>query len=300
MSDIATIGLIGCGHWGRHILRDLVTLGCRVHVVARSEESISRAREGGAASVAGDIASLPDVEGFVVAVPTTLHGVVVFEALGYGVPVFVEKPMTADVASARELADEPEVFVMDKWRYHPGVEALRDLTESGRFGAPSLLTTTRHSRFNPHHDVDAVWILAPHDLSIVLEILGELPPALAAVGESDGVEASLIGLMADDAGSAVVDVSSRAHEFRREVRVVYESAVAVLAGGYADAVQILITHPGSEPSVESIPISNDMPLLLELEAFVSHLQGGPPPRSSAATGALIVERIDELRTMAGI
>jgi hypothetical protein len=84
------------------------------------------------------------------------------------------------------------------------------------------------------------------------------------------------------------------------VRVEYESAVAVLAGGYADAVRVLITHPGSEPSVESIPISNDMPLLLELEAFIGHLQGGPPPRSSAATGALIVARIGELRTMAGI
>jgi hypothetical protein len=51
---------------------------------------------------------------------------------------------------------------------------------------------------------------------------------------------------------------------------------------------------------ESIPIAGDLPLLLELEAFVGHLQGGPPPRSSAATGAGIVERIQELRTLAGI
>jgi hypothetical protein len=95
-------------------------------------------------------------------------------------------------------------------------------------------------------------------------------------------------------------VSSRADEFRREVRVVYESAVAVLEGGYADAVQVFVAQPGSAPSVESIPISDDMPLLLELDAFIGHLRGGPPPRSSASTGAAIVERINELRTMAGI
>jgi predicted dehydrogenase len=269
-------------------------------VVVRSEESIVRATTGGAASVASDTVDLPEVDGFVVAVPTTRHAEVVTEVLSRSKPVFVEKPMTADVESARRLANEQHLFVMDKWRYHPGIGALRDLTTSGRFGAPSLITTTRHSRFNPHHDVDAVWILAPHDLSIIVEILGTLPPALSAVGESDGVEASLVGLLAGDGVAAVVDVSSRTHEFRREVRVLYESAVAVLGDGYADAIEVHITDPGFEAVKESIPIAGDLPLLLELEAFVGHLQGGPPPRSSAATGAGIVERIQELRTLAGI
>jgi predicted dehydrogenase len=300
VSDTANVGLIGCGHWGKNILRDLVSLGCRVHVVARSEASIGRAIEGGAASITSDISDLPTVDGYVVAVPTSMHADVLTEVLSDGAPVFVEKPMTADVESARRLAGEQHLFVMDKWRYHPGVEALRDLTASGRFAAPSLIVATRHSRFNPHHDVDAVWILAPHDLSIILEILGALPPAVSAVGESDGSEASLVGLMAGDGVAAVVDVSSRAHEFRREVRVLYESAVAVLSDGYAEAIEIHTTDPGFEPMKESIPIAGDMPLLLELEAFVGHLQGGPPPRSSAATGAAIVERIDDLRTMAGI
>jgi predicted dehydrogenase len=300
VSDTANVGLIGCGHWGKNILRDLVSLGCRVHVVARSEASIGRAIEGGAASITSDISDLPTVDGYVVAVPTSMHADVLTEVLSDGAPVFVEKPMTADVESARRLAGEQHLFVMDKWRYHPGVEALRDLTASGRFAAPSLIVATRHSRFNPHHDVDAVWILAPHDLSIILEILGALPPAVSAVGESDGLEASLVGLMAGDGVAAVVNVSSRTHEFRREVRVLYESAVAVLSDGYADAIEVHITDPGFEPMKESIPFAGDMPLLLELEAFVGHLQGGPAPRSSAATGAAIVERIDDLRTMAGI
>lgn len=297
--SVTTVGLIGCGHWGKNILRDLNTLGCQVHVVARSEASVGRAREGGAASIRGEIAVLPEVDGTIVAVPSSAHADVVGEALALGRPVFVEKPMTTDVESARRLAGEQRLFVMDKWRYHPGIVAMRDLTTSGRFGAPDLIATTRHSRFNPHHDADAVWILAPHDLSIVVEILGRLPAAVSAVGESDGLEASLIGLIADDV-TAVVDVSSRAHEFRRAVRIVYDSAVAFLGDGYSETVEVLITDPGFEPTTESIPIPGDMPLLLELDAFVKHLEGGPPPRSTAATGALVVERIQELRTMAEI
>ena len=294
-----SVGLVGCGRWGKNILRDLVTLGCPVHVVARSEASIGRAAEGGAASIATSVGELPELDGYVVAVPTLIHAELVTELLDRERPIYVEKPMSVSGETARRLASEPHLFVMDKWRYHPGVQALADLTESGRFGAPSMINTIRHSRFNPHLDIDAVWILAPHDLAIVIEILGRLPPALSAAGESDGLEASLVGVVADEV-QAIIDVSSRTHEFRREVRVVYQSAVAVLSGGYAEAVQVLILDPGREPTEQSIPISDDLPLMLELEAFVKHLAGGPPPRSTAATGAEIVERIEELRTLAGI
>ena len=299
MSATKSVALVGCGRWGKNILRDLVTLGCPVHVVARSEDSIRRATDGGATSIAPSVNDLPDVDGYVVAVPTLIHAEVVTELLDRKRPIYVEKPMSVSGETARRLASEPHLFVMDKWRYHPGVEALADLTESGRFGAPSMINTIRHSRFNPHNDVDAIWILAPHDLAIVFEILGRLPPAVSAVGGSDGLEASLVGVIADDV-QAIIDVSSRTHEFRREVRVVYESAVAVLSGGYGDAVQVFISDPGNEPARLSIPISDVLPLMLELETFVKHLAGGPPPRSPAATGAEIVQRIEELRTLAGI
>lgn len=59
MSAKRNIGLVGCGHWGRHILRDLVTLGRRVTVVARSAESRKRASEGGAAAIVEGVEALP-------------------------------------------------------------------------------------------------------------------------------------------------------------------------------------------------------------------------------------------------
>ncbi len=143
---------MGCGAWGRYILRDLVSLGCEVPVVARSERSVANAREGGAATIVGSIEELPEVAGVVVATPTSSHAEVVEEALGLGVPVYVEKPLTDDAAAAERLAAQApdRLFVMDKWRYHPGVEALAELARSDELGA----------RGRPPHDADRLGQLA--------------------------------------------------------------------------------------------------------------------------------------------
>src|SRR5262249_46632918 len=180
MREGTTVGLVGCGSWGRFILRDLLTLGCRVTVVARTEAS--RERADGAAEIVGSIDELPEVEGIVVATPTSNHAEVVEESLARGVPVFVEKPLTNDVAKAERLAGAADgrLFVMDKWRYHPGVELLARLAQDGSLGEVVGLHTTRIGWGNAHDDVDATWVLAPHDLSIGLEILGHVPEARGA------------------------------------------------------------------------------------------------------------------------
>ncbi len=65
------VGLVGCGPWGRHVLRDLRTVGCGVHVAAHSDASIARATEGGAAAVVLDVGALKGVAGIAVATPST-------------------------------------------------------------------------------------------------------------------------------------------------------------------------------------------------------------------------------------
>src|SRR3954452_23518774 len=261
MRDGTRVGLVGCGSWGQYILRDLLSLGCRVSVVARSPET--RARAEGAAAIVGSVTDLPAADGIVVATPTTTHATVIGQALEHDVPVFVEKPLTDNPDDADRLAAiaGERLFVMDKWRYHPGVEVLGELAREGSLGAVRGLHTTRIGWGNPHDDVDAASVLLPHDLSIALEILGELPEARAAVADVEGDEIQgLVGLLGERPWYRL-EISARSPERRREVQLVCEHGVALLAGGYSDHV-LLRRDDAAEP--ERREISTELPLLREL------------------------------------
>ena len=300
-SQRRVIGLIGCGRWGRSILRDLVSLGCEVPVVARSDASIARAHAGGASTVVPTADALPELDGAVVAVPTTGHAAAVRSVADRGIPIFVEKPLTADVDEARALVDTvgERLFVMDKWRYHPGVELLRDIAASDELGPVRRVVTVRDQWASPHDDVDTTWVHLPHDLAIVYEILGELPAVTSARAELVGdIVTGLSGELGG--GAATISHAMTAPVWRREVRLVCEQGVAVLTDGYADHVVVQKGAPDRAVDPEHRPIASELPLLAELRAFVEHLEGGPPPRSSAAIGLLVVERVAELRRAAGL
>jgi predicted dehydrogenase len=294
------VGLVGCGNWGRHILRDLVALGCEVPVVARSDESKVRAREGAAAAIVQSVASLPRLDGAVVASATSAHAAVIDELLALGVPVFCEKPLTDDPAEANRLAAlAPDtLFVMDKWRYHPGVRELAAIARERRLGTVAGLVTRRVGWGNIHDDVDAVWVLAPHDFAIALEIFGALGRPEAAVAHAFGSRVEqLTGLLRGADWWHTLEVSARSPKRRRVIELHCEGGVAVLSDGWAEHVSVFTDgHEGvAEQRVEA---RGELPLLAELRAFVEHLGGGPPPRSSAAEGAAVVAAIAELRTLA--
>lgn len=300
------IGLVGCGRWGALILRDLTALGCAVTVAARNEESRQRAVAGGAA-VVGELEELPeDLAGYVVATPTATHGEVVERLLARERPVFVEKPLTADAASARRIAERgrDRVFVMEKWRYHPGVEALGEIARSGELGAPVKLVTCRVQWGYNHADVDPVWILLPHDLGIAREILGRLPPPRMAVAEraADGMVTGLLAVLGDNV-ALQCDISIRRPRYFRSVELICRDGMAALDESYADHIRLL-RHDG-DPTTHALPeerrpVSTELPLYRELAAFVGFCRGGPAPKSTAAEGAAMVETIIALRRLAGI
>ena len=295
------VGLVGCGRWGRHILRDLRTLGCEVPVVARSDASVARAREGGAAAIVEDVGALPELDAVVVATTTSTHAALVERVLELGIPVFCEKPLTDDPAAAARLAAAApgSLFVMDKWRYHPGVAELASIAADGRLGAVAGISTTRLGWGIPHDDVDAVWVLVPHDLSIALEVLGAIPTPRSAVGQV--VDGNVVSLSAHlDAHDAwhTFEVSSVSPVRERRVELHCADGVALLAGAWDEHVSVFSAGT-DEPEEARIETPGELPLLAQLRVFVEHVRGGPAPKSSAAEGAAIVSALAELRRLAG-
>src|SRR5678815_326525 len=281
------IGLVGCGRWGRFILRDLISLGCTVTVVVRGDESRQRALSTGARDVVASVAQLPSISGAIVATPTSTHAEIIEELLDRDIPIFTEKPLCNDARSASRLAEHAagRLFVMDKWRYHSGIEKLASIARSEELGPVLGLRTTRVQWGCPQRDVDAVWTLLPHDLSIALEVFGYLPEPRFAVSEQiDGEMRALTGFLGDhNRPWFVCEISTRYLQTRREIRLQCRDGVAILNEAYSDHVDVTRwTDPHeTSPSIESRPISTELPLLRELHAFVEHLKGGPAPRSSA-------------------
>jgi predicted dehydrogenase len=295
------IGLVGCGRWGLNILRDLRGIGCEVSV-ADPEPRAREAAERLGARCFADAGQIEAVAGYVIATPTALHAKSISALASRGKPLFVEKPLCNDPADARALlALGVQAFVMDKWRYHPGVRALRDLARSGELGPVVGLRTTRVQWNQPHPDVDAIWILAPHDLSIAREVLGALPEPTACVVESFREPGE--GLIAVFAGPPwfVMEVSACRLQARREIRLLCRDGIALMDDADYGSITVVPRAPYGEaarPERRAVPA--DLPLRLELEAFVGHLRGGPPPLSPLSEGVEAVEMIARLRRMGGM
>jgi predicted dehydrogenase len=297
-----SIGLIGCGAWGVHILRDLRTLGCRVGVVARSEESRQRAQQGGAAFLRESIEALEPMDGYVVASSTQSHVAVLERLLERPAPIFVEKPLCIHSEDAHRLAPRARgrVFCMDKWRYHPGILWLARCAAERRLGAVQGLFLTRVGGVS-RSQVNAVWHLMPHDLSIALEILGTVPEPRAATGAmlSNGWAYHAHAILGERPW-VVIDVGERRGQHFREVRLVCAEGEATLGGAYAEQITVRRHSAGVLGAPERVPIEQAMPLQLELEAFVGFLQGGVPPKSSYDEAMLIVDRLQAIQALAGI
>lgn len=298
----AAIGLVGCGAWGRHILRDLKSCGAMVHVVAPSEGSRRNAAEQGADSMVGSLSDLPAVDGYVIAAPSSLHAGIIEALLPTGRPIYTEKPMTADATSAQRIADRAadRVFVMQKWRYHPGIERMRQEIARGTVGDVLAIHIQRWGWGSPHADTSAIWTLMPHDLSIVLHWLGEIPPLRAVRPTVPGAfDLGLVAELGSPRQPISIDMSIVAPEHRRTFTIVGGKATVTLRDSYDAAIHLRHGAPGANDArAETIAIGNEMPLLLEVQAFLAHLRGGPPPMTSAREGALIVARTAEVEAAA--
>ncbi|MDQ3826195.1 MAG: Gfo/Idh/MocA family oxidoreductase, partial [Actinomycetota bacterium] len=136
-----------------------------------------------------DVLRSNDVEGVVIATPVSTHFRLAREALLAGKDVLVEKPLTDNAAEARELcllADRlgRVLMVGHTFMYHPAVEYMKRLVASGALGTIFYADAARLNLGLFQRDTDVIWDLAPHDLSILLYVLGDEPESIRARGIS--------------------------------------------------------------------------------------------------------------------
>jgi predicted dehydrogenase len=298
------IGLIGCGRWGRNILRDLKTQCVSVTVIDHDTAARMHATANGADAVFDAINQVRDVDGWIVATPSTSHAKIIEVLLSAGVPIFCEKPLTCDPLSAHRITESAaeRVFVMDKWRYHAGVLELGHIAREETLGPMQGLVSRRLAWGHDHADADLAWTLLPHEFSIAYEVSGEMPTPVFAVAEADAGTLRALTVLSRGTTWHLSEIGSRTEKRERRIELRCRDGVAVLANA-DDAFISMVRNPehvADPPEIEKIAIGATAPLYAELAAFIAYLKGGPRPKSSVAEGALIVAAIARARELAGL
>lgn len=294
------IGLIGCGKWGKLVLRDLVRLECRVTVLAIDDSSRLHAQTYGASRLVTTMAALTGQDGYILCTPSDVRYTLIqtLVQLEPSALIFTEKPLCTNSEQAQQLSDKlpHSLFMMDKWRYHAGVLALKNLLITNEFGPVQSISTRRLSNGVSYSDLDTVWLLTPHDLSIVLELLGYLPKPKAAMIDNTGGRRRGIQATLGTHPQVRLEVTDRHTSSVREVTVCFEQAVAVLSNSHEGYLFIQpTTHTNSPDSTpDKRPFTLNEPLFDELQAFLAFVDGGAAPKSSGADGALVVKTIVQL------
>jgi len=287
------IALAGYGRWGKRIFAELAALGARVRVVDVSPEARRAALAAGAAEAAEDVEALGNADAAIVATPTLEHARSIERLSLRRVPIFCEKPLTADAATALRLAEALDglLWPMEKWRWHPAIEAIAAIARGEDLGPIRALRTRRVQPSISGYDVDPVWVLAPHDLSIASEILGALPAIERA--EATFEDDSVTGLSARTGGDAAFsfEVSARAPDRVREVDLACRDGRGLWRSDDEHAIRV-----GSERR----PVDPEPPLRRELRGVLAFLRGGPPPKGNARHGAALVAALEDARKIAGI
>jgi predicted dehydrogenase len=192
---MTNIGIIGCGYWGPNLVRNFNSLdGVRVKVICdMNRERLDHMKklypEVSITSDMNDVMNDSSIIAVVIATPVSTHYDFAKMSLQAGKHTFIEKPMASSSEQCRELiklAEQNSLILMigHVFVYTPPVRKIKDIIDSGEIGAVFYISTRRLNLGLFQKDINVAWDLAPHDISIVLFLLGEKPISVNCQGEA--------------------------------------------------------------------------------------------------------------------
>jgi predicted dehydrogenase len=191
--DMIKIGVIGYGYWGPNVARNFnETNGVEIAAISDTDEgSLRRAGQNyPKARMTRDYAELvkaPDLDALAIVTPVSLHFEVAKAALENGKHIFIEKPFTASVAQAEQLIELAEkkglkIMVDHTFLFTGAVRKIKELIDDGVLGELYYFDSIRVNLGLFQKDVNVVWDLAPHDLSIMDYLINKEPTGVMATG----------------------------------------------------------------------------------------------------------------------
>ncbi|MCB2180227.1 Gfo/Idh/MocA family oxidoreductase [bacterium] len=192
--DVVNVGIIGSGYWGPNLIRNFVENSTSevVSVADLQEDRLKRIKARyPKITVTTDYRSFfeMDIDAVVIATPPNTHYPIAKDCLEHGISVFVEKPITLKAEDAEDLiaiaeANGLTLMVGHTFEYNDAVRELKKIIESGELGKVFYIDAARLNLGLFHPNLNVVWDLAPHDISILNFILQSTPVSVSAQGMS--------------------------------------------------------------------------------------------------------------------
>jgi UDP-2-acetamido-3-amino-2,3-dideoxy-glucuronate N-acetyltransferase len=186
------VALIGFGYWGRNLARNLHQLGALRIVCDTRRKALQEAGSAypgvvTAGRVAGVLAN-PEVAAVAIAAPAVEHYRLTRQALLAGKDVFVEKPLSLELAQANELVTLARerrrvLMVGHLLEYHPAIRKLKELVDAGELGDIHHIYSNRLNLGKVRREENILWSFAPHDVSVILLLLGRMPKTAVTTGQ---------------------------------------------------------------------------------------------------------------------
>jgi predicted dehydrogenase len=304
----STVAVIGCGAWGKNLVRNFSNLGALAMVCDMTPAGQHTARA--LAPQAEVVSSLETVlhaavAGLVIATPAETHYELARQALEAGKDVFVEKPLAltyAQGAHLLRLAETSERILMvgHVLEYHPAILRLYALIQQGQLGKVQYMYANRVSLGKVRREENSLWSFAPHDVAVMLRLMGSLPFQVAAYGGSyvqpNIADVTVTHLLFDNGVRAHIHVSWL-HPFKEQRLVVIGSRQMASFDDVAKRLvlydQHVELHAGEPVPIqgpgEEVSFARDEPLRLECQAFLEALRTRCPPITDGPSGLRVLK-----------
>ena len=319
------VGVVGLGYWGPNLARNFDAIPhsdlawcCDGRPAARErfEPMFPRARFTGEFD---DLLADPTLDAVVVATPVPSHAELATRVLEAGKHCFVEKPLALTAADAERVLEAQRLtgrtlMVGHLLEYHPGVQQLKQIVDSGELGEIHYIYSNRLNLGKLRADENALWSLGAHDVSVVLHLAGEEPYELAAHGESyvrPGVEDVVFCFMRFPSGlTAHMHLSWLDPHKERRFTVVGSKRMATFDDMDPER-KLTVYDKGFDEhgnggrwgeyvarsgNIYSPPTPNVEPLRRECEHFIECIQSETSPRSDGESGLRVVRVLENLQS----
>ena len=302
------VAVIGCGYWGKNLVRNFQQLGRLAMVADVTEAGRSAAVPvAGNAPIVADIRSAleSDVAGVVISTPAETHFELAHAALEAGKDVFCEKPLALrpeEGAALLALAEAKGRILMvgHVLEYHPAVVRLRELVATGALGKVHYIYSNRLSLGKVRREENILWSFAPHDIAIILRVMGSMPLQVVATGgayvQPNIADVTVTSLLFDNGVRAHVHVSWL-HPFKEQRLVVVGSQkmasfddVSKQLVLYDQRVEVEKGQPAPvKGQAEPVEFAKDEPLRLECQAFLDAIATRTPPLTDGRSGLRVLQ-----------